>query len=82
MVGAVGQSLAYTGASFASAALAGNQLSLNMPDILRKAITNGDSFPVPNAPVSSQSATPGTVSYNSDSTVNATDLNGYPQGSM
>ena len=83
VVGAVGQSLVYGAAAFATGALAGSGSLLNLPDQLSKVLTGaqGPTFPT-DAPIVSYSNVPGTATFNSDGTVNASDLNGYPQGSM
>ena len=83
VIGAVNQSLIYSAAGFATGALAGSGSLLTTFDNLAKAATGaqGATFLVDNA-TNSSSNTPGTATYNSDGTVNAGDLNGYPQDSM
>jgi hypothetical protein len=84
VIGSVNQSLIYGAAGFATAALAGNGSLLNLPTQLAQALTGaeGTTIPVPDAPLGAQSNVPGTVTYNTDGTVNALNLNGYPEGSM
>jgi hypothetical protein len=84
VVGSVNQSLIYAGAGWAYSNLTAPGSLLGLPAQLSNILTNasGVTTPLPDSPLGSQSSVPGTATYNSDGSVNATDLNGYPQGSM
>jgi hypothetical protein len=85
VVGAVGQGLVAGAATFASGLLAGSgSITSGSFQNLAKDLfgVSGPTFPLGNGPLSSQPNVPGTAVYNSDGTVNASDLNGYPDGSM
>jgi len=87
VIGAVGQGLVPVASSFLGGALAGsgaytqqivNGLAPAIAASIPQAAQQGPFFPLGN----DLFGAPGTATYNSDGTVNASDLNGYPDGSM
>lgn len=87
VIGAVGQGLVPVASSFLGGALAGSgaytqqilgQLAPALAGSTPQSAQQGPYFPLGDNIFGS----PGSVSYNSDGTVNASNLNGYPDGSM